>query len=199
MKKFIFATVSGLALSLSYAAVAKDAVTTQAVPAKQGEMMKVVPAPKSAAVHHHKHHKHHGHHRHHGHHVESMGGPAAKVEGIYVAFPPLSDCGEPTCIPSYYAGNPECPYQYHEGYFWYPQAKGDVLVGYSPYYHQGLYWYASHMHPHMVYVEKKGLVFVEPYPLHAPHAMDKTLHDMQASPMEVKFTGAPVERPAVAE
>lgn len=192
MKNFIFATVSGLALSLSYAAVAKEAATTQAAPAQQAEMMKVKPAPKHVAA---PHHKHHGHHKHH----VAMSGATPTVEGIYVAFPPLNDCGEQTCIPSYYAGNPDCPYQYHGGYFWYPQAKGDVLVGYNPYYHQGLYWYASRMHPHMVYVEKRGLVFVHPYPLHAPHVMDKTMHDMQEAPMEVKFIGAPVERPAKAE
>lgn len=200
MKSFIFATVSSVALLLAYEARAEDAATPPAAPEAPAMKSEAAPAPmhhaapahkKAAAAHHHKHRHHHGHH-HHKHHA--MGNYNAEIGGIFVTFPPFDECGRPVCTPAYYAGNPECPYQYHGGYFWYPHARGNLLQGYAPYHFQGRYWYASRMHPHMVYADRTPLVYTYPYPLH--HPMDGRVYAVQPAPMQQKWESAPSMQPA---
>lgn len=197
MKKFIFATVSGLALSLAYPVYAEDAsstdVTTPAEAAAAPTAASAAPAaPKAATapmakvVHHHKHHAHH--HKHHAH--SHVGMATTEVAGVYVTFPPVDECGRPVCTPSYYAGNQECPYQYHGGYFWYPHAHANLLEGYVPYNYNGMYWYASRMHPHVVYVDRTPMVYT------LPHPMDGRMYAVQPAPMARKWESAPVIRSA---
>ena len=210
MKNFIFATVSGLALTFSQYSYAEEATT--APEAEVIEIVEVQPeAPKATAHkpvakhHHHKHHAHghahhgHAHHHKHAHHMHPhTDGYRVRVDGVYVAFPPFDECGRQVCAPQYYWGNPECPFAYHGGYFWYPHSQGNMLTGYVPYNYRGMYWYPSRMHPHMIYVDKVAPVYHHPYQLHLmPHPMDNKM-GMNA-PMEKKFEGAPIEMPAKPE
>lgn len=213
MKNFVFATVSIVALTLACAANAQDtsnapateapateAPATEApaveAPAAEatapGKLMEMKPAPmkhkaERPVAPHHRHHKHH-----YKHHAEVY--HPVEVQGVYVTFPPLDECGRPACAPSYYAGNQGCPYQYHGGYFWYPHAQGTLLEGYAPYHYQGRYWYASHMHPHMVYTQKVQPVPTYPYPL--AHPRDAAAYSGQQMPMQPKWESAPKTMPA---
>ncbi len=194
MKNFIFATVSSVALTLSCAALANETRMPSEQEAKQTQMMELQPATQQQTMA--PHHMHPVAHKAQSKMLETTPVAVPAVEHVYVAFPPVDQTGCATCVPSYYASKPECPYQSHEGYFWYPQAQADVVPGYKPYHHQGLYWYASRQHPHAVYAEKQSLVFVQPYPLSAPHQMDTVMHDIQDAPMKVKTEAAPVAKPA---
>jgi hypothetical protein len=91
--------------------------------------------------------------------------------------PPAPTCApacEPlpaTCTPECFGGNTACPYIYHGGYFYYPNASAAMLAGYTPVAIGGSYWYPSQMHPHVVYVERKPVLYVMPQPMNKPMAV----------------------------
>lgn len=210
MKNFIFATVSSLALLIAAEASAQEtgnmgetAPTTPSTENPDSKMMDIKPAPtapskemeqnpdskmmelkppvsskemtsKNAPKKHKKHQKSH---------KETIY-PAVIKEG-YVVYPPINAQGRSMCAPSYYMGNPQCPYQYHGGYFWYPHARGNMLEGYTPYHDTRMYWYPSHMHPHMIYVNRAPMIYVYPHPMDAP------LYYGQSEPMRKKWESAP--------
>lgn len=183
MKNFIFATVSGLALLVAQGAVAKEDTSAPTTTTEK----KV-----SALSHKHKtqHHKHRATHR-------------AQGADVYVVFPPVVENGCDACavqaVPQYYAGRQDCLYLYHGGYFWYPNAQGTLLKGYTPYHAGGRYWYASRLHPHTVYVERAPMVYAYPYPMQTPNPVDDELYEMQTSPMAKKWGSAPDKQGAAAE
>lgn len=149
------------------------------------------PHTASHKVRHHKPH-HHPHHK---------GGAyyPVEVQGVYVTFPPMDVHGNPVCNPEYYWGKTDCPYMYHGGYFWYPHSRADMLSDYVPYNAGGMYWYASYMHPHMVYAQRAPMAYAYPYPLYAPHPMDRALYQGQSAPMAQKWGTAPDIRSAEPE
>lgn len=157
MKNFVIATVSVFAL-LSAANAAEEKapeMMTEGKPAMEG---KECPPHHKKAKHHkrQKHHKHHGHrgsmHQHH-------------ALAVYVNYPLLDVAAFSACPCEYYEGNQACPYVWHEGYFWYPHPRADVLVGYTPHHMHGSYWYPSRVHPHAVYVDKQSMMPHEIYPV----------------------------------
>ena len=202
MKGIVLATVSCVALLTAANVVnAEDAAMVPAVPAPSEKAdSKAGPnatAMKNKVVAHKKqHHAHHPRAHHHPRHHRMEPGYRVPVEGIYVTFPPINECGQPTLGPAYYWGNPQCPYLYHGGYFWYPHARADMLRGYTPYYDQRWYWYPSRVHPHAVYIDRTPLVYTHPYPLHMANPMDRTMYRMQGAPMQKKWEDAPEMRAA---
>lgn len=188
MKNFIFATVSGFALLIAQGAVAKENTATPSTTMEKKE------SHKHTAKTSQKHRKHHARHG-------KMMHPA-QIGGVYVVFPPVVTNGCDTCAaqaaPHYYSGRQDCPYMYHGGYFWYPDAQGTMLKGYTPYQVEGKYWYASRLHPHTVYVERAPRVYAYPYPMQAPNPMDDELYEMQTSPMAKKWDSAPDKQGASA-
>jgi hypothetical protein len=165
MKNFVIATVSAVAL-LSTAAIAEENSAT---------MMKEVhqKAGEHCPSHHKKHHHAKMHHKgKHHHHVDRghRGGPLA----VYVNYPPLNVAAFSACPCEYYQGNQACGYIYHEGYYWYPQMRADLLIGYQPHQMQGQYWYPSRLHPHAVYVEMQSPMHPTLYAV--PIEMAGTMH-----------------------
>lgn len=140
--------------------------------APSAPMMKHHAAPHKATAAHHKHHAKKAHH--HKHHAGSAYHPA-DVGGVYITLPPMN--------PELYWGRTDCPYLYHGGYFWYPHTRMDLLANYTPYGMGGRYWYPSHMHPHMVYINRTPLVYTYPYPMGVPHPMDGAMYGAQPAPM----------------
>ena len=213
MKGIVLATVSCVALLTASAVNAEEAATAPATlePSAKADP-KAGPADSAAAVngshansaavkskvraHKKQHHaqQHHAHHpraHHHPRHHYMEPGHRVPVERVYVTFPPINECGQPILGPAYYWGNPQCPYLYHGGYFWYPHARADMLKGYTPYYDQRWYWYASRTHPHAVYIDRTPLAYTHPYPLHMVNPMDRTMYRMQGAPMQKKWEDAP--------
>ena len=205
MKGIVLATVSCVALLTASAVNAEEAATASATlepsakadpkagPADTAAVDNKVKAHKRQhhAQQHHAHHPQHHRAHHHPKHHYMEPGYRVPVEGVYVTFPPINECGQPILGPAYYWGNPQAPYLYHGGYFWYPHARADMLRGYTPYYDQRWYWYASRMHPHAVYVDRAPLAYTHPYPLHMVNPMDRTMYRMQGAPMQKKWEDAP--------
>ena len=117
----------------------------------------------------------------------------AEIHGVFVTFPPM-DLN--LCKPQSFCGKPECPYISYEGYFWYPEARQNLLVGYEPAQLRGMYWYPSHMHPHTVYTEKTPAQYTQPYVLSKPHPTDSAMYSTRPAPMSKKYHSAPEARPA---
>ncbi|MBS0271520.1 MAG: hypothetical protein JSR85_02600 [Proteobacteria bacterium] len=157
--------------------------------------MAKAPAKRHIAPHKVRHHKPH----HHKHHHKGGAYYPVEVQGVYVTFPPMDVYGSPVCNPEYFWGKTDCPYAYHGGYFWYPHSRADMLKDYAPYNAGGVYWYASHMHPYMVYGQRMPMAYTYPYPLYAPHPMDRALYQGQPAPMAQKWGTAPDIRAAEAE
>jgi hypothetical protein len=225
MKNFVIATVSVVALL--GVAHAEEQVQIQQHPAptiaeqKAAAPMAAQPAAPAhkAAAHHkahhahkhhaehcgHKHHKHHAHHRHHGHHRHHMAHGALAVR---VNFPPT--CIPDTCQPTCYENMTGCDYMWHEGYFWYPHARADMLAGYAPYQRGGSYWYPSRLHPHAVYVEGQSFFHPELVPVEegapmrgmshrdrrAAHAHGAKMHH-KAAAMKAHHAAAHAAHPAM--
>src|SRR3990167_4104580 len=137
------------------------------------EMMQVQPADGSQMMQQHapgkssdssKMMKHKGkkHHKGSKHHHGLQYPKETEINGVFVTFPPM-DLN--LCKPQNFCGKPECPYVSYEGYFWYPEARQNMLAGYNPVRFRGTYWYPSHMHPHMVYTTKTPVVYTHPYVL----------------------------------
>jgi len=188
MKNFIFATVSGLTLLVAQGVLAKEDTS-----APTTTMEKKISAPS---------HKHKAkHHKQQAHRGKST--HRAQVADVYVIFPPVVENGCDTCAaqaaPQYYAGRQDCPYMYYGGYFWYPNAQGTLLKGYTPYHTEGRYWYASRLHPHAVYIEGTPMVYTYPYSMQAPNPLDEELYEMQTSPMAKKWESAPDKQGTTAE
>lgn len=144
------------------------------------------------------HAKHRGHHpKHHVKHHARMGHPQypnqAEIGGVFVTFPPMN-LGE-SWRPELYAGRTECPYAYHEGYFWYPHTNAAMLRGYTPSLLRGMYWYPSYMHPYAVYTQRAPITYTVPYVLSRPLPSDSAMYNAQTAPMRKKWESAPEERP----
>jgi len=141
--------------------------------------------------------KHHA--KRHGKHHAPVGHPQypneAEINGVFVTFPPM-DLN--LCKPQNFCGKPECPYISYEGYFWYPEARQNMLAGYTPAQLRGMYWYPSHTHPHMVYATKTRAVYTHPYVLNRPYPMDGAMYTAQEFPMEKKWESAPDMKPGQA-
>lgn len=92
--------------------------------------------------------------------------------------PPAPACEPlpPTCTPQCFGGVTAYPYMYHGGYFYYPNAQGTLVAGFTPTYMNGAYWYASRMHPYDVYAERRPVLYVMPHGMHTPHAMQHHGH-----------------------
>jgi hypothetical protein len=176
--------------------------TTATAPAAPSANSNAVPShmvkqhgPQQAAPKHHA--KRHG--KHHGKHHASAGHPQypneAEIGGVFVTFPPM-DLN--LCKPQNFCGKPECPYVSYEGYFWYPEARQNLLAGYTPAQLRGMYWYPSHTHPHMVYATKTRAVYTHPYVLNRPYPMDGAMYTAQEFPMEKKWESAPDMKPGQA-
>jgi hypothetical protein len=158
MKNFVIATVSAVAL-LGTAAYAEENSATmmkEVTPAHQKAGENCPPHHKKKH-HTNKHRKHHKHHVHRGH----RGGPLA----VRVHFPPVNVGAFSACPCEYYQGNQEARYVYHEGYYWYPQMRADLWMGYQPVQMHGFHWYPSILHPHAVYVEKQSPLHPNLYPV----------------------------------
>jgi len=120
---------------------------------------------KGAHAHHmHKHYKHHTHH------------VAHRPLWVAVNYPPVCPQALTACPCAYYQGNQAFAYVYHEGYYWYPHTRADLLAGYTPHHIRGSYWYPSRVHPHAVYVEGAAIMHHDLYPVteaKMPHHMGK--------------------------
>jgi Ni/Co efflux regulator RcnB len=162
MKNFVIATVSAVAL-LSTAAIAEENSAT---------MLQEV-AQHKAAEHHQKsgehcskhHHKKHHKGKHHRHHVDRGHPGGGHPLWVAVNFPPVNVAAFSACPCEYYQGNQEFRYIYHEGYYWYPQMRADLLAGYQPCQVQGYYWYPSIIVPHAVYIENVSPFHPTLYPV----------------------------------
>lgn len=208
MKNLILAAVSVVALTAASGVNAQDQNQTQApdtskmlelqapaasdssnkmmelhAPAASSKIMKHKAAPHHKAHHHKKHH--------HKHHPAGSAYHPIEVDGVFITLPPMN--------PELYWGRGDCPYIAHGGYFWYPHARADLLANYAPYGVGGRYWYPSYMHPHMVYIDRAPLVYTYPYPLNAPHPMDRAMYKVQPAPMAKKWKTAPDVRSAEKE
>lgn len=161
MKNFVIATVSVVALlgTAVHAENRSAPMMKESNPAPAHEMAGKPECP----THHKKHRAHHKHKKHHHRHVDRghRGGPLA----VYVNYPPLNVAAFSACGCEYYQGNQAFGYIYHEGYYWYPQLRGDMLIGYEPYNMQGYYWYPSRLHPHAVYVDRQSPLHPSLYPV----------------------------------
>lgn len=179
MKNFLFAAVSGLALITAFEVNAETNQQGQSDPVDTIEVIAIedIEAPAKPDQKASKHSKARTHHQ----AVRAHQAAQARLDkrsGFHPAYPnhplgiraelpllTLKDCG--SCQVEYYGSHPDCAYQYYGGYFWYPHTAANVLSGYVPHSLNGRYWYASHMHPHMVYVQRAPLIFVHPVPMHA--------------------------------
>lgn len=156
MKSFVIATVSVFALLGAANAEEKAAeMNKESKPAHTMEGKEHCPPH----LKHHKHHKHHGHHGHKGHMRQGH------ALAVYVNYPLLNVAAFSECPCEYYEGNQAHPYIWHEGYFWYPHAQADVLLGYTPHHMHGSYWYPSRVHPHTVYIDQQNMMPHEIYPV----------------------------------
>ena len=165
MKNFVIATVSVIALLGAANAAEKTSEMKEVTPAHMMGAKKEA-HPMHRAHKHHKHHMRHGHMRH-GHAL-----------AVYVNYPPVNVAAFSACPCEYYQGNQEHAYIYHEGYFWYPHAHAEMLVGYAPHHMHGSYWYPSRMHPHAVYIDQHNMMPHEiyPVPMGAHHGMKHHAH-----------------------
>lgn len=164
MKNFVIATASVVALLSAAHAEEKSNEMTQSetytVQTKEKESR-----PATHKRHAHKRHRHHKHaHRGHGH-----PGPLA----VFVNYPPVNPAAFSACACEYYQGKQECPYVYHEGYYWYPHARAELLAGYTPQFVRGSYWYPSRLHPHAIYIDKQNMMPHEVYPVQIGEHMGK--------------------------
>lgn len=150
MKNFVIATVSAVAL------LGANAYAQEHSP--KVEKVRPTPIVAGKAAPHHPAHAHHKHHAHHGHH---QGHPLA----VYVNYPPVNVAAFGACPCEYYQDNKDYGYVWHEGYFWYPQAHANLLVGYAPHHMRDSYWYPSRLHPHAVYVERQHMTHPHLYPV----------------------------------
>lgn len=158
MKYFVIATVSAVALlGNAYANVGTQENTAETKKVAAAHEMAAQPAHHMhhAHKHHaHKHHHHKHHHRFHGHHGHAL--------AVYVNYPLVNVPVFNACQPEFYQGNKEHAYIWHEGYFWYPHAHGEMIPGYRAHFMHGAYWYPSQLHPHKIYIDKETM---------APHAV----------------------------
>lgn len=197
MKNLTLAAVSIFAMTVAIEAKAANPNVAQPMPAnaapaaKPAPMAKVMPTqpakpmasqpalavekpcPMKSATKAHKHHAH-KHHKHH-----------ARVNPVYVAFPPAQGC-----VVQDYCGTASCPYVYHGGYFWYPHTQANLVLDYTPSQWNGNYWYASHHHPHVVYLNRQAASYVLPY------TMDTAFH-MYHNHMVSPYMYAPTVKPTV--
>lgn len=165
MKNFVIATVSAVALlgTAVYAENRSAPMMKESNPAHEMPAHERAAGNETCPPHHKKHHAHHKHKKHHHRHVDRghRGHPLA----VYVNYPPLNVAAFSACGCEYYQGNQAFGYIYHEGYYWYPQLRGDMLIGYEPYNMQGYYWYPSRLHPHAVYVDRQSPLHPSLYPV----------------------------------
>lgn len=156
MKNFVITAVSAAALLGAAAANAQEKTAEAqntpapavATPAEKAAPKAECPVKRKKAMKH-----------------RSKQARAARALAVYVNYPPVDLCAFNACPCEYYQGNQGYGYIYHGGYYWYPHVHGQALAGYTPPYLHGSYWYPSRLHPHVMYIDGKGAIAHDLYPV----------------------------------